>query len=250
MFDQFLKRVAKHTVSIVLAGSQVDGTAHEDSDIDLIIITKNKDEADVVHGLADDLNKSELRPILDCKVFAKQDLSSAKSGPENLFLWICLTHGRLISGIDVTKDVDLNTQTVLNLIWRCVQNAQEVIDWLDSQVHFTGCCYHVYNSLATIYFVNRFILNTVAPTETKRDFIKSHLGDQYLRIRERYYWVVRHLDVNLSQKTLKIPLSVDKRFKKVDYLRILDQTHFIVSMVESTFDSVKKWECSHTYRGA
>jgi predicted nucleotidyltransferase len=241
LLDKFLKTVAGLTVSIMLTGSHVDGNATKGSDIDLIVVTLGTNEAGAVKKCADKLNKTNSQFLLDCKIYTKQEFLASQNGIESLFLLTCLLHGKILSGHDITKNIKLNSELVLNSIWRCVQNTEESCERLKMYNQFTGCCYHLYNALATVYYVNRFVLKTMDKSTTKCDFISTCLDDQYFKVRDRYFWVARKNRCAIFADTLKVPTSIDKRFKKSDYLGVHKRSLDVLDLVQKNYCDVSIW---------
>ena len=98
ILDNYLTKISKDSLSIVLVGSHVCGTSQGDSDIDLIVLTKNHDISLIVFEARKLLNQSKPRPLLDCKIYTEIEFSKAKVGLKNLFLWTCKLNGEVLSG--------------------------------------------------------------------------------------------------------------------------------------------------------
>jgi predicted nucleotidyltransferase len=95
LLDSFLNKVSSLSSSIVLTGSQVNGIAEDESDIDLIIVTETTDKANLIQRIAEDYRGASIRPLLDCKVYSQDEFYGAKSGLEGRFIWTCLITGKI-----------------------------------------------------------------------------------------------------------------------------------------------------------
>jgi len=228
-------------LSIILVGSQAEGMADEGSDIDLIVVTSHEKESREVHRISSDLNKAYSRPILDCKVYTEKEFQSERSGKENLFLWTAFRNGSAISGRDITKAVKLLPESVSNKVWRHIQAVEDTCDKLEARVEFTGCCYCIYDALATLYFISKHILHTIDSFTKKQDFIMSTLGERYAKARERYYWVTRHVKTNAFPKQLRIPKSVDQSYRRSDYAGMHKKGLNTLELLHDTFLRIKKF---------
>ncbi len=236
----FLSRVRESTLSIILVGSQTEGMADEGSDIDLIVVTSHEKEAREVRRISSDLNRAYSRPILDCKVYTEKEFQSERSGKENLFLWTALRNGSAISGRDITRTVKLLPEELSNKVWRHIQVVEDACDKLEARVEFTGCCFHIYDALATCYFINKHILHIFDSSTKKQDFIMSTLGERYVNARERYYWVARHVKTNASPKQLRISKSVDQSYRRSDYASMHKKGLNTLELLRDTFLRVRK----------
>ncbi|MHA1136808.1 MAG: nucleotidyltransferase family protein [Candidatus Thorarchaeota archaeon] len=245
LLDKFLKSVTDLSISIVLTGSQAEGTAGEDSDIDLIVVTETTDIAEKIRRAVNDFTVHSERAILDCKVYSREDLLVPKSTPERFFIWTCLHKGRVLHGKDIIEDIKLSPQIAVDSLWGCIQNIQDACDMLDIGVKFTGACYHLYSALATAFFVEKDVLDSPIPYVTKDTYIRSCLGDEFLKARERYHWVSRRIEYGITQQTLKIPKSVDKKFSWMDYANMHEKALLSVRLLEDLYKRLMSWSESH-----
>lgn len=190
MLDEFVSIAADSATSIVLVGSHALGNAHENSDIDLIVLTNHQRGVENIQEIEKKLNRSGSRPVIDCKVYTKSEFSSARTGLENRFLWTCLSNGKVLFGEDITKSIQLSLQYVCELYWKHIQDVENVCRNLEAGVQYTGSCYSLYDALSTTYFIDRYILHSIKVDMNKEAFIKSQLGNEFSKVRERYYWIV------------------------------------------------------------
>lgn len=241
ILEKFVNSAADSAISIVLVGSYALGNAHEDSDIDLIVLTKHQKDAEVIQNIGKDLNRAESRPVVDCKVYTESEFSGARTGLENRFLWTCLSNGKVLFGEDITKTIQLAPHCVSESYWQCVQSVNDACTHLGAGVQYTGSCFFLYDSLSTTYFVDRFIFRSVEDGLRKDDFIRSKLASEFSRARERYYWIVSRKDHTKSQSSLRVPTSVDRRFKRSDYERMHEKAVGVLRLVQDKYREVKKW---------
>lgn len=240
LIQRFMLGAKDLSVSIVLVGSHATRRAHEESDVDLIVIAKGGREAEVIRAVADGLNKTGIRQVLDCKVYTELELSKAKSGRENRFLWTCLVNGKVLSGRDITREVKLLPRVVKDSYWVHMQEVEDACDRLSAGVQFTGSCYHIYDALVTTYFIERFILNATDSALTKGDFVHSYLGNQHEKARERYYWVTKHIRAD-TPNTLRVATSVDRMFGRKDYTRMYEKGLPILRLLRTMSARVSEW---------
>jgi hypothetical protein len=217
------------------------GLAHDDSDIDLIVISKGHGEAAQVLKISEEMESERERPLLDCKVFTEEAFKKAKSSIENRVIWTCICTGKMLFGRDITKSVQLIPQYVIEEYWVHVQGVEQAVSNLESNLQFTGSCYRLYAALSTTYFIHSLILSLIDRTYKKENFIASVLGNKFSRVRERYYWVVNHLDEKVVQTTVRIPSNVDNRFKKRDYVSVQGKSDDVLRIARETYRRVVQW---------
>jgi len=238
--QKFLLAAKDLLASVVLVGSHAVRRAREGSDIDLIVIARGDREAEAIRVIADRLNRGRIRPVLDCKVYTEREFLQAKSGRENRFLWTCLVNGKVLSGRDITHEVRLLPGLVKDAFWTHVQYVEDACDKLREHVQFTGSCFRIYDALATTYFVERFILNVTSPNLSKEDFVQSYLGHQYEKVRDRYYWVMRHIRSN-AVDTLRVPASADRKFGREEYTRVRGRGLAVLRLLHTRSRQVTEW---------
>jgi predicted nucleotidyltransferase len=241
ILEKFITSAADSVISIVLVGSQATGNDHDDSDIDLIVLTKHKKDVDVIHNIGIDLNRSESRPVIDCKVYSESEFSSARTGLENRFLWTCITNGKVLYGEDIIDTIQLVPQLVSESYWMQVQSVENACINLDSGVQYTGSCFYLYDALSSTYFVDRYIFRLTSNGKNKEEFIKSKLRSEFSKARERYYWVVDCIDTVNSQNKLRIPVSVDRKFKQNDYKQMYARSIDILELVQNRYKEINNW---------
>lgn len=241
ILDRFLELITDISLSIVLTGSQTEETSREDSDIDLIIVTDTPDQSEEVQRTIAEFIVPSDRMFLDCKIYTRDEIIAIKSALEKLFLWSGLNKGRLLSGKDITNFVNWSPQIAVDSIWRCIQIVQEACDMLEAGVKFTGACFHVYSALTTAFFVERDVLNSPIPYATKIDYIRSCLGDEFSKARERYSWVVKHTKGAVTPQTLTVPISVDRKFSREDYVAMQKRATSIIIQFENLYRRLVNW---------
>ncbi len=241
LIKRFVSTASEFSLSIMLVGSQAMGLAHDDSDIDLIVITKGHEEVAQVLQIAENLESESERPLLDCKVYTEEVFNKAKSSIENRFIWTCIYTGKMLYGRDITKIIQIKPQYVIEEYWVHVQSTEQAVSNLESNLQFTGSCYHLYAVLGTTYFIHSLILSSIDRTYKKENFIASVLGDEFSRVRERYYWVVNHLDEKVIQTTVRIPSNIDNHYKKRDYVSILEKSDEVLRIARETYRQVAQW---------
>jgi predicted nucleotidyltransferase len=240
ILEDFLRRVTSASLAVVLTGSYANGQEHDHSDIDLIIVTKNLDAAQNIRTICNELNKSLTKPFLDCKVYTNQELIREKSGKGNLFLWTSLKNGKLLYGRDITTEIDLRPQAVIDLVWEHLVAIESACDMLELGTKFTGCCYQFYNALVTLYFINRYIFQSIDLTITKSNFMESHLGNHYKIVRERYYWVFNHLN-DIFSNILNVPSAIDKKVKSKLYRQMYTRGKMLLNLLTQEFHKLNDW---------
>ncbi|MGY5854523.1 MAG: nucleotidyltransferase domain-containing protein [Candidatus Thorarchaeota archaeon] len=241
ILDNFLAKIAGDTLSIVLVGSHVLGNTKSDSDIDLIILTKNHEKSMIVLKAMETLNQFKSRPLLDCKVYTEMELSKAKAGLDNLFLWTCMLNGQVLLGRDITDVVELNPNRVSESYWNSIDLVESACSNLADLIQYTGSCYAIYQLLCTTYFIDKFIFDSINENQHKSDFLKSVLGSEFKKARDRYYWVIRNIDFSGFPKTLKIHRRVDMKFKKGDYEKMYDKGIHTYNLTKDKYNQIKKW---------
>jgi hypothetical protein len=241
VINSFVGATSKYAVSIILVGSHASGQARSESDIDLIVIAKGKQEAEKALNLSKKIGFEKDRPVLDCKVYTEGEFREAKAGIDNRFLWTCMKNGKLLFGEDLTKSVRLLPKRVVEEYWDCVQSAEQACSNLESYVQFTGSCFHLYRALSITYFLDAFILHIDNQKGAKEDYIASVLGADFSGIRNRYYWVMNHIDPGLSPRSIRIPTNLDKSINKDDYERAHEKASEILETVKDRYRLVTHW---------
>lgn len=241
IMDEFKAVTVDYALSIVLVGSHALGLARESSDIDLIVLTESHQNANTIRRFAEELNRDQSRPIIDCKVYTKAEFLRAKTGPENRFLWTCLTNGRVLFGEDITQDVLLNPRLVSESYWQCVQNVEDAARNLEAGIQYTGSCFFLYDAFSTTYFIGRFIFHSIGEDITKEDFIKPQLREEFSRVRKQYYWISRRAETKDAQNKLRIALSADRKFSKDDYNRLHTRAQDSLTGLLDMYRKIKGW---------
>lgn len=149
--------------------------------------------------------------------------------------------GEVLFGRDITKTVRLIPQRVIEEYWDHVQSVEQACVNLETNTQFTGSCFHLYKALSTTYFIDFSILRSVDRRRNKEDFIASVLGDGFSRVREKYYWVVNHVDTNLTRASVRIPVTMDKTIKKRDYTFVHEKSVQILEIVSEKYRQVVQW---------
>ena len=240
ILEKFVSNAADSAMSIVLVGSHALGNAHEDSDIDLIALTKHQRDVEIIQNIGKELNKSESRPVIDCKVYTEKEFSNARAGLENRFLWTCISNGRVLFGEDIT-DIQLIPQRVSESYWTHVQSVENACGNLEAGAQYTGSCYSLYDALSTTYFVDRFIFHSFKDGINKEEFIKSQLGSEFSKARERYYWIVGRIETVSSLISLRIPTGVDRKFKRRDYKLMHGRALDVLEVLQDRYKKIKYW---------
>lgn len=241
ILDRFLEYVTDLSFSIVLTGSQVEETAGEDSDIDLIVLTETTDQAEELRRIVNEFIAPSDRVLLDCKIYTKDGFHSAKSAPEKFYIWTSLSNGRTLHGKDITDNIRLVPQVVLDSTWGCIQNVQEAFDNLDAGVNFTGACYQIYSALATAFFVERDVLGSPIQYVTKNEYIRSCLRDEFSIARERYYWIAKRTKGLDTSQILTVSKSVDRKFSMEKYVAMHLRARSSIQLLEDLYKKLKIW---------
>ena len=239
--NSFVNAASEYAVSIILVGSHASGYAHSESDIDLIVIAKGIQEAKNALDLSKKIGFEKNRPILDCKVYTEEEFREAKAGIDNRFIWTCMKNGKLLFGEDVTKSVRLLPKRVVEEYWDCVQSVEQAYSNLESYTQFTGSCFHLYRALSITYFLDSFILHLGNQKGAKEDYIALVFGNEFSRIRDRYYWVMNHVDVSMFPKSIRIPISLDRSTNKNDYAHVYEKAGKVWEIVKDRYRHVTQW---------
>ena len=239
--NDFVKSHCTKTKSIIVVGSHALGEERHGSDLDLIVIAKSRENARLLKEIVSLHNKNTKEYIIDCKIYTEKEFNIAKSGKENLFLWVALSNGKILFGKDIRIDIKLNPRLVVNSVWDLLQNLNKSIDLLEAKTQFTGCCYTLYQALVTSYFIERFVLQVRGSAQSKSVFINKMLGETYDVVRDRYYWVVNRITNPEIEGIVATPILADKRFLKGDYRSILNKCIDIQEYFRDVYSKIIKW---------
>ena len=105
---------------------------------------------------------------------------------------------------------------------------------------YTGSCYAIYQALCITYFIDKFIFDSIKENQPKNDFLKSVFGSEFKKARDRYYWVIQHIDFSDFPKTLKIHRRVDMKFKKEDYEKMYEKGIRTLYLTKDKYNQIKK----------
>ena len=108
-------------------------------------------------------------------------------------------------------------------------------------IQYTGSCYAIYQALCTTYFIDKFIFDSIKENQPKNDFLKSALGSEFKKARDRYYWVIQHIDFSDFPRTLKIHRRVDMKYKKDDYEKMYEKGIQTLNLTKDKFKQITKW---------
>jgi hypothetical protein len=237
---QLMKKYCESARSVLLIGSHALGEANHNSDIDFIVITDNVNISDNIRTSLDKSVRDIGQFFLDAKIYTQDEFKNAKSGKEHFFLWTALSSGRTICGEDIRRRIDLNKRIVVNLVWECLETITSCSDKLEMNTQFTGCCFTLYQSLATTYFVERFVLEE-SNCPPKRLFMQQMLDNAYNLVRKRYDHVTRQVKEPEFSQDIKLPLSVDRKFDPSDYRIVRKQCKMVVDYLQNTYSKVTEW---------
>jgi hypothetical protein len=224
-----------------LVGSYAYGEARSDSDIDLLVITQDVESAERVKNSIDALQSDSPGNSIDCKVYTEKGFAAAKSGKEHLFLWAALSKGELLCGEDIRDGIKLNPTLITESIWHLIDELSSCRDSLKNRSQFTGCCYYIYYSLVTSYFLDRFILQFNHNCQPKVDFMRERLLNTYDIIKDRYQWVIDHVTNPEVSCTIKIPKATDRKFSEKQYLEILNICKSTLEYLQNVYSRTTKW---------
>ena len=229
--NEILSNMAKKAHSILLAGSWAEDRHGATSDIDLVIIALDDNDAKELHRMTQAFGQHSSRATLDCKIYTEKEFLIAKNGGENFFLWSCMQSGKILHGRDIRKEVKLNTNGVKESLWNCISELEHALIKLESSSEFTGCCYQLYESLSTFYFAEKHFLKNGEHTHSKEEFIESILGKEFKIVRERYYWVARK--ARSESKNLRISHRTDAKHAKREYAELYWKVDEVVNLLDS-----------------
>ncbi|NHI84153.1 MAG: hypothetical protein EAX81_07620 [Candidatus Thorarchaeota archaeon] len=241
ILDQFINLTAMYCKSIMLVGSQASGLTNEESDLDLIVIAHGHNEAMEVRKIASRFGTNMGRAILDCKVYTEDEFTRARSGSENRFIWTCMKQGKVVYGMDIIDTVQLKPDQTRDSYWEHIQNVENAILDLDNGIHFTGSCYHLYDALATTYFIEAFIFQSAIRKQRKEEFIASVLEKEYSIIRDRFYWVFKHISADGLKNNIRVPSSMDQRFSRTHYDSVHKKAIPTLDYARNTYRRLAEW---------
>ncbi len=237
-----LDSVKPDTISIMLVGSQVDDENRSDSDIDLIVVGEHPQK---LRKLILESNQHLLRgarPELDLKTYTQQDFAKKISQKENFFFWTCSQHRRVLHGIDILDNIQLNPQSVDNLIWNQVEKLQESIEWLEMKIRYSGSCFYIYEYLTTSYFLERFVFESrKALSQRKAEYLKCILNDQHGIVKQKYYDVVKKKESSTLSGVVKMKGDVDRKVRPEKYYELQQMNMEILRNAEEMKKRVRKW---------
>lgn len=248
-YDLFLKdlveKIQTFCLSVMLIGSRARGCETPESDIDIVVIAKEKESVKQIHSLLQLQTQLNDNLQLDCKVFTESEFQKAKNGQDNFYWWNALEDARVLFGNDSWCPTKLIHSNTSSLLWNCITELENAFTMLEAQTQFTGACYRIVSSLKTIFFAERIFLQKTEEEKRKDMFLRDTLGDQYDIASSRYNWVSQQLGDSLDKK-LKVSSKIDRKFKKQAYLRMYDKSVIILDLVKKRVpELMKKIESSN-----
>jgi hypothetical protein len=174
-------------------------------------------------------------------MYTESEFSTARTGLENRFLWTCLSNGKVLFGEDIRNTVRLAPQRTSESFWKHVQSVEDACRNLGTGIQYTGSCYSIYDALSTNYFVDRFIFHSIEDDISKEESIKLQLGNEYTRVRERYYWIASRIKALHLQNKLRVPTDVDRKFNRKDYNLIYIRALDILELLHNKYKQIKHW---------
>lgn len=240
LLTDFLRTNCDNARSIILVGSRALGEAQGDSDLDLIVLANEDEDAKEIMEDIEELQSATITPHIDCKIYTNKTFPAAISGEGHLFLWTALSQGLLLCGEDIRGSFKLNPRLVVDFVWQMLQNLEACRDYLKARSQFTGCCYSVYYALTTVYFIGRFVHQRESFSQPKYKFIQGYLRSTHDIARERYRWVLRQVVAPEVSCSVKIPESVDRKFSQNQYNDILKACQTILELIRYEYSQVNK----------
>ncbi|TFH07234.1 MAG: nucleotidyltransferase domain-containing protein [Candidatus Thorarchaeota archaeon] len=196
MLDEILTGISSHCNSVVLFGSWAEGISTSHSDLDLLFISKDENEKNIIMTVLERMLPETRNSVYDCKVLLIDDLQRLLKGPQHFAIWTMLTNGVVLHGSDLRDLVKFNHERVSALINEILERISAIITSLESNIQFTGACVQLAYITRTLYFLDKYLLNNGQHHQCKQEFIEQHLGSLYSSIERLYREVV------LSKKSL------------------------------------------------
>jgi hypothetical protein len=239
LHENLLLRIGSLATSIMLVGSHVENTYHDQSDVDFIIVCDGSDERRQIKKVLPSRALMNGRPSLDYKVFTEDEYNKAKTSEKHFFLWSCMQHAICLHGKDISKDIKLSLNLVVDNLWNLIRQTEEVHRLLDLQVHFSGCCFHLYGAASTMYFVKKDILKDGSSSVAKEAFIQTTFGKQYSVVRSRYYRLSSKIDLD-SEKPLRIKSKDDCGIGPEAYEKMKEKTEMVLMALREVVERVQE----------
>lgn len=228
--------------SVTLVGSYVVNETVSDSDIDLIIIGTPSNKIRKLMLKTNLHTTGNNRPRIDLKILTQQDFLIKKSKMENFFFWTCSQNRRVLYGVDILEKLELNCQSVDNLIWYHVERLQESLEWLERESRYSGSCYYIYEYLTTSYFLERFVFESKkGKSQKKSEYIESNLDHQYEIIKQKNYAVLKKESSFGISGVTKIRHEIDKAMSTDDYYELQLINEKVLSDAEDTKKRFGNW---------
>ena len=139
--EGMVEQIGARATSIMIVGSYVENLSHDQSDIDLVILCNNPENRKEIKKILSSKSLMHDRPSLDCKIFTESEFRRAKTSDQHFFLWSSLQHSICLHGRNISKEIKLNLNLVVNNLWNIIKQIEEVYRLLDSHVQFSGCWY-------------------------------------------------------------------------------------------------------------
>jgi predicted nucleotidyltransferase len=209
--------------SIILVGSWSRGNSLKTSDLDLLIITKDKDSknkiAEHLHTLIG--KRSRNRPEVDIKILSLEEFSySWQSQQHFMLLTYCQSH-KVLWGSDVFANRQINPPLIQQTMSREISTIDEAAVDLESGSRFQECGISLLTALKTFIFLDYYFSNKVSlkPIE---NILQNIFGDIYRKVHKIFYQVTNRIALNFKfSGNVRVHRSEDDKYSDTDYQHLL-----------------------------
>jgi len=238
--EELRKQVPQNIISLIITGSIVNSSANEESDVDFIFVVTDDTQKKKVAQIVNNVQRLARSIRIDCKIYTEKEFILAKGGRDHFFLWSSFVKSRILQGQDLRGQVQLKLHLVRDILRDSLSMLEDASLSLSDEMHLTGSCMTIFSALAASFFIELYILDSIGQSKTKREYLKSILGEGYQLVSERYQWVRDHVPDTQSTGKFKIPSKADRSFSKADYRLIHDSAEMVLGIIKRVEQAVSR----------
>lgn len=239
--------VKESCVSIMLTGSWIRGSAHRDSDIDLFFITKNDLKAKKrVKSIVAEYGKQAgliegYRPRLDCKVYTEHELMNLAHSNRNFYFFSCFSGGKTIYGRDMTQEIKLLPDKMLNNLKRQIEQIESVINLLNRGFMPRMVCFHLFFALKTFYFVEQFLMGEESSVEARKKLYIKMFGSIWRYVKREAYKAMREAGSNDFEMHIKVKIRVGVKISEAKRKKLREAADKILKYGNEVYKRSIAW---------
>lgn len=240
MISRIINPIFRRCKSVYLTGSCAKEELHNDSDIDLIIVTMSESEKNVESEVYQLFQSSEIPEWqIDLKVFTESELQEEFNGINHFFFWSLFNKGILLWGNMIKRKINL--QKVIQSMQYWLNRLDETGLYIESGVQYTRCCYDLYAALVWFYFINRELLLDDDKSISKKDTLSNFFSGYSTIVYKNYQKIIsQSREIKGGIGAVRIKVKDTQIAQQMDFRNLLVFWNLISNYCNDVYQSIMK----------